>query len=139
MNHKTGATTPPSNGIHAGSRKTYHVSLPEAWEYLVSPAGVDTWLGVADLQLAPGKSFGNENIQGEIKVIKDLSHIRLLWKRTEWPSYSNLQVRVFRADSGATISFHQDKLGNDSLRAEMLRHWEGVLLGLGEKFRFSQN
>lgn len=131
MNNKA-ATSLPNNGIHAGTRKTYPVSLPEAWEYLVSQAGVGTWLGVSDLQLAPGKVFGNENMEGEIKVIKDLSHIRLLWKRTDWPSYSYLQVRVFRADSGAIISFHQDKLVNEALRHEMLRHWEGVLLRLGE-------
>lgn len=138
MNHKA-TTSLPTNGIHAGTRRTYPVSLPEAWEYLVSPAGVGTWLDVSDLQLAPGKVFGNDNIEGEIKVIKDLSHIRLLWKRTGWSSYSNLQVRVFRADSGATISFHQDKLGNEALRHEMLRHWEGILLRLGEKLSFSQN
>ncbi len=137
MNYK--ASTLLSNDIQAGARRTYPFSLPEAWDYLVSPAGVGTWLGVDGIKLSPGTTFRNERIQGEIKIVKDLSHIRMVWKRSDWPSYSTLQVRVFRADSGATISFHQDKLGSEAVRHEMLLHWQSVLSKVGEKFRFSEN
>jgi uncharacterized protein YndB with AHSA1/START domain len=138
MKHNVMSTFADSS-IQAGVRKTFLVPLPEVWDYLVSPAGINTWLGIEDSRLLPGKTFTNGAIQGEIKVIKDLSHIRMIWKRTSWPTYSTLQIRVFRAEGGTTISFHQDKLAAESVRAEMILHWDGVLRQVDKRLRLSEN
>lgn len=126
-------------GIQAGARRTYSVSLEEAWAYLVSGEGIATWLRVKNTELRPGTSFENNWIDGRVKVIKDLSHIRMEWKHLEWPSYSSLQVRVFRSDKGTTISFHQDGLHDEEDRKEMIGHWESILDLLAQRFWLSEN
>lgn len=134
-----GISTFQESGVQIGVRRTYPVSLQETWSYLLSPSGVRTWLGVEDFQPSPGKSFTNDLGQGEIKIIKELSHIRMVWKRHDWNEFSSLQIRVFRADHGTTVSFHQEKIANEAARAEMVRHWEQVLDEIAQIFQVSRN
>lgn len=60
-----------------------------------------------------------EGIEGKIKIFKPSSRIRLTWKKKEWQNTSTLQIRVIATKTGATISFHQEKLQDNNQRAEM--------------------
>jgi uncharacterized protein YndB with AHSA1/START domain len=114
-------------GYQIGVRRTLPVSEEHLWALLLSPAGLDAWLGgVADLE--PGSRFAfADGTRGEIRVNRPWSHLRLTWQPPAWEAPSILQVRVLAARSGATLSFHQDHLRGPTERAEMKARWEGVI------------
>jgi uncharacterized protein YndB with AHSA1/START domain len=121
-------------GWQVGVRKTFPVSMDNAWNFLVSSEGTRLWLGTG-FDLIPGKVFTTEEgIEGSIAVVKHLSHIRMTWKKPDWNSYSTFQVRVFQGNEGTMISFHQDRLSNEFQRAEMRHHWNDVLEAIAERF-----
>jgi uncharacterized protein YndB with AHSA1/START domain len=114
-------------GYQIGVRRTLPVSEARLWALLRSPEGQRLWLGgVTDLE--PGTRFSfPEGTQGEIRVHRPWSHLRLTWQPPAWEAPSFVQLRVLPARSGATtLSFHQDHLRGPAERAEMQARWEAV-------------
>jgi len=112
-----------------GVRKTYAISLHEAWNFLFSTDGIKLWLGYKGVPVwQKGKEYTTRT--GTylcIRVYNELSHARLTYKRKDWENTSTLQMRIMAAKTGTTISIHQEKLADDSQREEMRLHWEKVL------------
>jgi ribosome modulation factor len=79
------------------------------------------------------KTFqAKDGIEGKLTTFKPYSHVRLQWKLAGWKDHSALQVRVIKAATKATISFHQDKLPDSNHRQQMKHHWDEVLARLSE-------
>lgn len=112
-----------------GVRKTFKISLSAAWDFLLSPQGVEIWLGsLKGKDLEQNEPFKTEEgIEGKITVLKPHSHIRMAWKRRGWSNTSIVQVRVIEAKTGTTISFHQEKLLNKKQREEVQKYWDKVV------------
>lgn len=121
------------SGFQTGVRKTFDVSVETAWDYLLSPSGIDIWLGPFEYdQLMPDRAFKTKNdLAFKITTFKPYSHVRLSWKPEYWANVSALQVRVINAKGKATVSFHQDKLLDVCQREEMKKHWSSVLDEIG--------
>lgn len=69
---------------------------------------------------------------GEVRVVREGSHVRLTWRPPEWEAPSTLQVRAQESGSGrGTIGFHHEGLPDQESRAAMRAHWRGVLDRLG--------
>jgi len=68
-----------------------------------------------------------EGIEGEIRLIKENSHIRLTWKKKGWDNVSQLQVRIMKNEGKTVISFHHDHLLDVNQRSEMDVHWNKVM------------
>ena len=124
---ETGRTQ--SAGYQIGVRRTFDVSLHEAWDFLLSRKGLELWLGTDNLEKwETGIEFSSPAaITGSVRVFKVYSHIRLSWKRKNWPNASVLQVRTIEAGAKTTISIHQEHLLNAAQREEMKDHWKKVL------------
>lgn len=116
-------------GYQAGIRHTFPVSLHSAWEYLFSEKGIQAWLGYYhEIKWVRGNKFvtkyGNEIC---VRVYRELSHVRIGYRKKGWEKFSTIQLRLIQAKTGTTISFHQEKLAGPEQREEMKRHWEKVL------------
>lgn len=113
----------------AGVRKTFAISLQEAWQLVFSGKGMAIWLGDdTDLRTVKGSPYKTGNsITGTVRVVKEFSHVRFTYKKENWDNESLVQIRFIAAKTGTTISFHQEKLADSSQREEMKQHWEAAL------------
>jgi uncharacterized protein YndB with AHSA1/START domain len=116
-------------GFQVGTRKTFPVSVETAWDFLISARGTSIWLGLINPDsLDVGTPFTTSNgVEGQIKVLKPYSHLRMKWKPSDWTNTSTLQIRVIPAKDKTTISFHQEKLLDEHQRNSMKSFWQSVL------------
>jgi hypothetical protein len=112
-----------------GIRKTYAISLHEAWNFLFSSEGIKLWLGYKGVPVwRKGQEYTTKTGTNLcVRVYNELSHARLTYKRKDWENTSTLQMRIIAAKTGTTISIHQEKLIDETQREEMRIHWEKVL------------
>lgn len=116
-------------GFEVGARKTFPVSIEDAWNFLVSKKGIKIWLGqITPDKLIIGKTFQTtEGTEVKLKVLKPYSHLRMKWKPKNWENNSTLQIRVIPAKTKTIISFHQELMDNEDQRTEMKIHWNNIL------------
>ena len=119
-----------SSGYQVGVRRTFSVDVKEAWNVLLSPQGIEIWLGeLPPFHLGVGVHYTTKcGITGEIRVLNELENVRLTWKKEEWNKASTLQIRTIgQKNDKCTISFHQENLQSSGDREEMKTKWEEVL------------
>jgi len=116
-------------GYQVGLRHTFPVSLHTAWNFVLSPKGIQTWLGYHhEINWVRGNKFVTKyGTEICVRVFRELSHVRVGYKKKAWEKFSTIQVRLIQAKTGTTISFHQEKLAGLEEREEMKRHWDKVL------------
>jgi uncharacterized protein YndB with AHSA1/START domain len=133
MNPITPVGKTKTQGWEIGVRRTFPVKANKAWELLMTQPGLGYWLGHGvTLTFKKGDTFEtDEGTTGEIRSYSEGSLIRLRWQPPEWDFASTLQIRVTPAKTGATISFHHEKLENREQRVAMREHWSEVLDKIG--------
>ena len=117
-------------GFQVGVRRTFPISLEQAWKYLTSREGMEIWLGVADnFHLIKGATYQAQGgASGEVRVVNRLENIRVTWQPKQWSQPSTIQVRVIPSGRDKTVvSFHQEKLPDATAREQMQSHWTDVL------------
>ncbi|MEZ4849144.1 MAG: ATPase [Bacteroidia bacterium] len=126
MNKPVGKTK--DVGFQFGLRKTFSVSANDAWDFMFSNEGLNTWLGSLKDELEIKKPFTTmEGIEGLVRVLKPYSHIRMNWKKPDWENMSTVQIRVMGNAHKATIAIHQEKLLDSAQREEMKEYWQGKM------------
>src|SRR5690242_2146463 len=111
-----------TQGWEIGVRRTFPISTERAWDLLMTPPGLDVWLGkgVDPDTLKKGETFRTaDDTTGEIRSYTEGSLIRMRWQPRELDFASTLQIRVMPAKKGATISIHHEKLENGDQREAM--------------------
>lgn len=121
-------------GFQIGVRRTFALSVGEAWNFLTSAQGQHIWLGASDpVQIAVGASYTTtDGAQGVIRVVNPAVNLRLSWRPAGWAKASTIQVRVIPSGDKAVISFHQENLPGAREREQMRRRWQQVLDRLEE-------
>jgi uncharacterized protein YndB with AHSA1/START domain len=115
-------------GFQFGLRKTFHISFDEVWNFMFSLNGLKIWLGSLAIELSEKQDYKTkEGIEGEIRLLKVHTHIRLTWKKKGWDNVSQLQVRVMDNKGKTVISFHHDHLSDVNQRNEVRAHWNKVM------------
>ena len=117
-------------GFQIGVRKSYPLSLEQAWSLITSPEGIRLWLGESkDFYLAKGRRYQTmDGTSGEVRVVNPQENIRLTWQPKSWGQASTLQIRVIPSGKDKTvIAFHQEKLSGPEEREQMRQHWAAVL------------
>ena len=109
-----------------GVRRTFATSPGQAWDVLTSPAGLAIWLG-GEVSLVKGESYQTSEAAGQVRVVAPGSHVRLTWQPNSWDDPSTIQVRVLPTASGATVSFHQERMPGAAERESMHRRWSAAL------------
>lgn len=117
-----------NSGYQVGARKTIDVPPEKAWDYLLSPMGLNSWLGTVAGELQEHEPFETkEGGKGLITIFKPGSHLRMKWQPPDWNHDSLLQLRMIPNMGRTTISFHQERMLDKAQRDEMKVHWNEVL------------
>lgn len=118
-----------NTGFEIGARRTFDVPVMRAWELITSDEDVKLWLGdVSGLKWEKGETYTTKDeTEGEIRVIKPGSHIRITWWPKNWEKASTIQIRLIPNGEKTIISFHQENLAGAQEREEMRQRWEKVL------------
>ena len=111
-----------------GVQRTHAMRHDEAWRLVTSPEGVSAWLGdVRGLALEKGAAYTTaDGAEGEMRVVRPGSQLRLTWKPAGWAKPSTIQVRVDPAGERAVVGFHQERLPGAGEREERRRHFEAA-------------
>lgn len=65
-----------------------------------------------------------DGIIARTTTYKEGSHVRMRWRKPDWPEHSILQIRVTPKGEGkSTLSFHQEKLPSQDEREKMRMRW----------------
>ena len=116
-------------GWQFGLSRTFLYPQAYVWDFMFSKQGLQIWLGELEEELEIKKAYKTtEEIEGLVRVFKPYSHIRMNWKMKKWKNLSTLQVRVMGNQEKTTISFHQEKLLDNSQREEMKKYWNEKMI-----------
>lgn len=111
-------------GYQFGIQRTVSVLFDEAWEYMFKGPGLHIWLGRFKGPLIEKEAYvTNDGDEFFVRVFKDLSHIRMSWKKQSWANSTVLQVRVLPKDKKSIISFHQENLEGPAHRILVKQYW----------------
>jgi uncharacterized protein YndB with AHSA1/START domain len=111
-----------SGGYQVGVQRTVELTPEAAWERVFGPEGLAVWLraGAPDRLTQGLDSTLEDGNTGDVRVIREGSHVGLTWQPPEWEAPSTLQVRVAEAASGrATIGFHHEGLPDRESRESL--------------------
>jgi len=123
-------------GWQFGLRKTFPYPQEYVWDFMFSDKGLRIWLGELEEELGIKKAYRTkEGIEGLVSVFVPYSHIRMNWKKRDWENVSTVQVRVVGDREKATISFHQEKLLDNSQREEMKSYWNEKMAAIAEAIK----
>jgi uncharacterized protein YndB with AHSA1/START domain len=126
-------------GFQIGVRKTFPLTLEQAWELLISTEGLSIWLGYSSedgSSLTDDDTYNTGEASGVVRVFKPHSHLRLTWHPPEWERPSTIQVRVIPQGAGkTTVSFHQENLPDAESRERMRSRWKKVLEVFEDRIR----
>ncbi len=123
-------------GFQFGIRRSFPISADQAWSYLFSEHGLNTWLGELMTKFEMKQAYQTkEGVTGLIRVFKPNSHIRLNWKKMHWKNMSTVQIRVIGNQEKSTISIHQEKLLDSQQREEMQLYWNEVINKIAEEIK----
>ncbi len=121
-------------GWQIGARRTFPIELETAWRLLVSPEGLQTWLGAptGQFQEKGGRYELADGTSGEIRVYKPNSHLRLTWHPPGWPRPATIQVRVIPSGEKTVIAFHQEQMPGPEARETRRTFFKNALDALGD-------
>lgn len=122
-------------GWQVGARRTFDVSADRAWEFLTSEQGLALWLGMgAGVELREGSEYKlADGTEGEVRVLKPGSHVRLTWRPPGWKRRSTIQVRVIPKGERCVIAFHQEQLPDGQARETRRAYYLQVLQDIAGK------
>ncbi|TJY43844.1 SRPBCC domain-containing protein [Cohnella pontilimi] len=123
-----------SAGFQVGVRRTFPITVENAWNLITSTIGITTWLGeLPAFSIQVGQQYLTEDgVSGNIRVVNQFQNIRLTWKKENWIKPTILQIRTIPNGDKTTLSFHQENLSDMNVREEMKLRWEEVLNKLSE-------
>ena len=122
------------SGWQIGLRRTLSIPAEILWEFLLSPTGIETWLGKGDpFEFQAGiKYLLDDGTKGEIKVFLPGSH----WRITRLPpdkTYSKpstIQIRIMPKDNRCVLAFHEEHLPDEVSRISRKIHFLAVIENL---------
>lgn len=119
-------------GFQIGVQKTLPASQQAMWDFLMSPAGWEIWLGeVEGLKIKKGVTYQTKDgITGEIRSVASDEKLRLTWQPKGRSAPTTLQITLLspqNAPDKTSVHFHQEKLAGSEEREAMKQHWQEVL------------
>ncbi|MFJ1895344.1 MULTISPECIES: SRPBCC domain-containing protein [unclassified Streptomyces] len=112
-------------GWQIGVSATLPFPRSVVWEFMVSPEGIELWLGEgAELPPAPTKGTTFETVDGvtgEIRSYRPLDRIRATRGTT------TVQLAVSSSGDRSVLRFHQEHLASAEEREQQRAHWQGVM------------
>ena len=103
-------------GWEIGVSRTFPCTVEHAWS-VVTGEGLAVWLGADSLPDGD-----------DLRSLRPLDRVRLVWRPPGWSHDTTLQVAVTPSPSGKTVvRFHQERLAGPDEREAQRAHWSAVL------------
>lgn len=115
-------------GWQIGVYATVGHPVAEVWRALVSPAGVEVWLG-AGVRFAGSKKEPyrtDDGVAGELRSFRPNDRIRLTWRPPGREGGTTVQIALEDKGSRTGVRFHQERLADAEEREAQRRHWKRV-------------
>jgi uncharacterized protein YndB with AHSA1/START domain len=106
--------------------KTFPLSAPALWKFLVSEAGLQLWLEpLSPMKIKAGAQFEvSGEIHGEVRTLKVARRIRLRWIDPDFPKPTVVQVILVRRPKNKCILvFQHDHLPNARVKETLRAYW----------------
>lgn len=119
-------------GYEIGVQRTLPLAPSALWDLVVSPAGVEQWLGDCDtFELEAGAHYETaDGVSGEIRTLSRGERIRFTWAPPDREDATTVQLYI-RPSSGtaekAVLQVHQEYLDDQDEREAKRVHWHDVL------------
>ena len=116
-------------GWQIGVSRTIPVDVADAWEYLVSPAGLGVWLGEGvEVPLVKGARYETaDGTTGEVRSLRPGDRVRLTWQPADRADPATVQVALAPAKTGCAFRFHAERLHDADEREAMRAHFRGII------------
>ena len=115
-------------GWQVGVSRTLAVDLDTVWAHLVSPEGLDTWLGLG-ARPAPerGARYETEDATtGEIRSWREGDRLRATRQAPGDDHETTVQVALGATPTGTRMTLHQERMASAAERQRMREHWRSV-------------
>jgi uncharacterized protein YndB with AHSA1/START domain len=121
-------------GWEIGVSRTVDAPIDAVWELLVSPAGVDLWIGAgASVPAAKGQSYeADDGTTGELRGFNHHDRLRLTQLRPGRDGERTIQVAMQAKGDRTRITFHEERLRDAAERETRRTHWKQVMDDLEE-------
>ncbi|MGD2070978.1 MAG: SRPBCC domain-containing protein [Gemmatimonadota bacterium] len=123
-------------GFQIGAQKTVSAPPDAVWRWVTSPEGVRTWLGAgAPPGLVEGESYTlDDGSTGEVRVVKEESHVRLTWHPGGWPRPSTIQLRTGGHEDPrrTVVSLHQEHIPGPAEREARRARFKEALAAIAD-------
>ena len=104
-------------GWQVGVSRTLPIDLEAVWKLLISPAGLQLWLGETTAPLTNGSEYATKDgTSGEVRSLRPRDRVRLTWKPESREQPATIQVAVTPASRGTTVRFHTERLVSEDER-----------------------
>ncbi len=107
-------------GWQIGLRRTFSIPAPVLWDWMLSPEGIEVWLGqFKSFRMEPGADYQLfDGTVGQVRVFQPGSHWRMtrLPAGGDYPRPSVMQIRILDSGEKATLSFHEEHLPSQKER-----------------------
>ena len=115
-------------GWQIGVSRTVHADLDDVWDFLISSAGLATWLGGGiETPLEVAQQYRTDaDVRGEIRSLRPYDRIRLTWQPPERADHATIQIALTATKTGCTLRIHTERLIDADEREQMRSHWRGI-------------
>lgn len=120
-------------GWEAGKSKTLPLTPEQAWDLLLSPAGLAAWLGddLAALPHEKGARYETAHgTTGEVRSFRPVERMRVTWQPPGRDAPATLQVALRPGPRGTAIGFHAERLSGPEEREALIARWGEALARL---------
>lgn len=116
-------------GWQIGLKRTLPFQADQVWEWMLSSAGADVWLGPgAQIEWKKGMKYKLPGgTGGEVRVFKPDSHFRITRQPGGYPRPSTIQVRIIKRGEKTLLAFHEEHLPDEKERQNRKTHYLQVV------------
>ena len=113
-------------GWQIGVYTTVGHPAAEVWRALVSPEGLEAWLG-AGVRFTGSKKEPyrtDDGVAGELRSFRPNDRIRLTWRPPGREGDTTVQIALEDKGGRTGVRFHQERLADAEEREAQRRHWK---------------
>ena len=116
-------------GWEVGVSRTLPFPAADIWKLMTSGRGLRLWLGTGvRLPKSVGTQYETaDGTVGELRGYQDGRRIRLTHRPRGARHETIVQATVQPKGSGATLGFHQERMGSAAERERQRAHWQSVM------------
>jgi activator of HSP90 ATPase len=116
-------------GFQVAVSKTFKVGTPTMWNFILSEAGIQIWLGemnTDDFELQT-QFVTKTGIKVKLTIFKPDCHLRFKWQPSTFEKSSTVELRITNTKGKARIIFHHTGFFKIEQQEELRTYWKTII------------